>query len=295
MIKMIGTCPEFVRDIIQFNEIELDHPQNLLIEYQEAWLDWLTKEESDSIKGLGPHFYQTNGVHGALIHLVNEFSDELFQTFTRDYAFYDYLLKNKRQTKISQKEEIKNGAIILMSYPGITRHQLDDVMMECGKKNAKIILDCAYFGTTRDCSIMLHDCVEAAAFSLSKAFNLGGLRIGGLFTKNPISTLDICQNSKNYYFNSFAAKLGRDILTVTSPEVLPRLFKPYQTMVCDELKLSPLAPWFAAESSSSDWEPHSRDDSPPYRFCITEHILKKYEMDCSQGYYGTIYEKIRNK
>ena len=99
MKKMIGICPQFVKDIIESNTVKIDFSKNLLENYKNAWINWLSTFENQSVKGLSQYFYQTNGVHDALVHLINSLSPDLFQIFTQDYPYYEYLLEKEIMKK----------------------------------------------------------------------------------------------------------------------------------------------------------------------------------------------------
>ena len=292
--QMRGFCPEFVSDIIKIAEISTDCSKKMLEEYVDLWASWIRCSSELHFGGCDQYDgFFTNGIHGALVHQLNYLNPTVVHTFFNDYQYYKHILVSKNHVVIKKPEEIQKGSLVVMSYPGITGVDINSVLNACELCKSGIFLDCAYYGTVRKMKLDTSNTVfQAVAFSLSKAFDLGWLRAGILFTKDPAPTLLYPQKKEYLYFNSYAVQLGSSILASTWADLLPRYLKPYQTKVCDEMGIEPLPPWFAAQSSDPKWQHRSRDLQSPWRFCIADFILDQYDKDKNQGYFGTAYELV---
>ncbi len=275
--QMRGICPSFVKKIINDTPRFWENRENVLPLYRNAWIRWLQCSNNLKVIGAESHLsFYTHGIHDAILSQLSSYDERPIVTLQSDYIFYKQLLKTKQHIIIENLHALPHRSLFLFSYPNITNLILEEAIELCKKRDSLIFLDGAYFPTVSHCSIDLRDEVFwAAAFSLSKAFNIGALRIGILFTQHPASVLSIPQSPPYMYYPTDGAHLGTQILNQTSPEILPELLLPYQKDVCQDLGISALAPWFAASSNDSKWAVRSQDKSPPYRFAITDFILNK--------------------
>jgi histidinol-phosphate/aromatic aminotransferase/cobyric acid decarboxylase-like protein len=223
-----------------------------------------------------------NGIHDAITNQVAYKSKtvDTFYIFSTDYKFYPVLLSpyNYKSINPDTIEDIQENSYIVVSQPnheGKITDWFNPLKDQCRKTNSKILLDCAFYGTTLNDKIDTSDDVfDAVAFSLSKNFLLGGWRVGIIFGDNlaPSLTVPIDHYFNYNYFNIAAVECAKSILPNFKSSYITEIAKPIQLSYCEKNNLIPANIWMWA---------FDKDNT---KICITEYIKNEIQTKLNNRY-----------
>lgn len=130
-----------------------------------------------------------------------------------------------------------------------------------------VALDLAYVGSTVPTQIPLHNKVDVAFYSLSKAFGVRNVRTGWIFTKVPDPALDALTHSAKYY-NYFAVDVAERIIEHYDIGYVHNRLKHEQLRICNMLNLTPSDSVWLATSEHSDYAKFRRNNNIA-RICLS--------------------------
>jgi|688.fasta_scaffold209768_2 hypothetical protein len=203
-------------------------------------------------------FYITSGITDGLNYLNNQYLNCDINVGVGDYEYFNYL---KRETTTTDE-------ILYISNPsaidGNFVQEWDSLL-----ENKRIILDCAYLGTTSTKEIKINKNVETVLLSLSKTFGLYENRIGFIFTNRPLPLLHGIIYD-NCYFNISSCILTMNLLDKFPLGHIHNLYKDQQNIICGQYNLQPSDVCFIASSTDDKYSFYKRKNTN--RLCLTEKI-----------------------
>jgi hypothetical protein len=203
-------------------------------------------------------FYITSGITDGLNYVHNQNIGSNFDIRDGDYEYLSYL----------QSNTINDNKITYISNPssidGNFVEDWDNVL-----ENKRIILDCAYLGTTETKHIKINDNVETVLLGLSKTFGLYENRIGFIFTNKKMHLLHkiIYDNS---YYNVMSCILTTQLLENFPLGYIHQLYKNQQLEVCKEYNLNPSDVCFIGTSTDESYSFYKRGNIN--RLCLSEKM-----------------------
>jgi hypothetical protein len=154
-----------------------------------------------------PHMYIMNGNTDSLNVIFNN-SKGTMSWQEGDYSYYKFYHQqiNKPFNALTEPEEVDD---FIVTWPGYTWGNKDQLNFanKCNPKRKH--LDCAYLGLTNPQNIDVSD-FETVSVSFSKTLAIPFNRIGILFSKTPISSLELL--NKLGYVNLSGVRLVNHIL-----------------------------------------------------------------------------------
>lgn len=221
-----------------------------------------------------------NGIHDALVQQISYRSPKVarFVTFRDDYRYYSTLLSGKSHVELYWNDigRIERGDYVIVSWPnhhGILDNGLAELVERCSKVGAGIFLDCAFYGTVGNGIVDTSDPVfDAVAFSVSKAFQLGGLRAGMVWGNDLAPSLTVPMRSEYSVYNAASAVAAAAVLRQFPADTLPRICYPLQESWCTDHGFDPADVCFFALGRSSDYAGMYRKGGDYIRICISEHL-----------------------
>lgn len=251
-------------------------------EYYSAWTNWLKESPDLDFSGcqLKKHWAICNGIHDALVQQINYVSTKFkhFYTFQEDYHFYGPLLSGKPHTQITPEEieRISPNSYVILSIPhhsGFIPDWLPLLVRQCELTDSRIFLDGAFWGTIEkgqvDTSLAVFDCV---AFSISKAFQAGGCRIGIAFSDNLAPSLRGPMLPQYNYWPINSVRIATTLLKTFAPSHMPAIGRPIQMEICNRLELKPCDVFFLAITKNKDYSHLKRTNADYSRLCLSTLI-----------------------
>jgi hypothetical protein len=166
-------------------------------------------------------------------------------TFSDDYRYYSTLLRGRRHREItwSGVDTITGDEYVLVSWPnhhGMLDGGLAELTRRCRQVGASIFLDCAFYGTVGNGIVDTSDPVfDAVAFSVSKAFQLGGLRAGIVWGNDLAPSLTVPMLPEYSVYNQTSASIATRVIREFPADHLPRLCYPIQEEWCSDNGFEP--------------------------------------------------------
>lgn len=221
-----------------------------------------------------------NGIHDALAQQISYRSAMVprFVTFRDDYRYYATLLSGKSHIEIYWNDigRIKRGDYVIVSWPnhhGFLDNGLADLVRQCRDVGASIFLDCAFYGTVGNGITDTSDPVfDAVAFSVSKAFQLGGLRAGIVWGNDLAPSLTVPMRDEYSVYNITSALVATEVLRKFPADTLPRICNPLQEAWCRQNGMLPADVCFLAISRDPGHAKLTRRGGDYARVCISEHL-----------------------
>ena len=234
----------------------LDKQDGSHLDFFNTWLNW-TSSVLKIDKGLIKYFYPTAGsseaIRDSIAVLASKFLTHAHQpsihVFDGEYegyasyarAFGLRVVKHNRSEyeKSLEKTRPVSGDLFYLSQPssidGNVWTGYDDFMIFLSAKypDFKVMLDICYVGTVaKSYQINLtFSNIESVFFSLSKVFGVYYHRIGGVFSRNEISSL----HGNRYFKNLFSLRLGTELMTRYGVQELPNKYYNAQFNIIKQL------------------------------------------------------------
>jgi hypothetical protein len=196
---------------------------------------WIHSSDKN-VNGLPPNKYLTTGVTDVFDKTYIKYNK--IGIFPGEYSYHIMVLEEYLdESRITY--DLTEADIIIVSHPfsadGLSSREK---LQLADSYNKPILVDCAYFGACSNISFDFtpYKNIVSVAFSLSKVFGTGSLRIGLLYTKDfyPYAIWDEwsyqLHSNVDYHYN-LIDKIG--------PDDLAKQFKKQQLNLCDKYKLQP--------------------------------------------------------
>lgn len=240
--------PEVLKHLYSYNMSQIgaaDH-KNLFREYIHVYKDWLSNSGDIKIIGLEkfPYIYFTNGVCGAIDAVVFNTKYKFFSSASDDFPYYKFAVKaGQRQWKnISTSEK---QILLFISNPQYSSGIFEKNLIQSQEFNKDIFYDMSYIG----CCLWKGEYVIPAvcrfcAFSLSKAFGLEKYRLGILFSKEKLSSLEMLHKLNYLNFNSISISIH--MMKHFNISYIPDKYREKYKDICQINKLTEThCPWIA--------------------------------------------------
>ena len=265
------------------------------IKFKEAWLKWA----SPQVSGLDEfYFYNTAGsseaIRDSLANLKAEGCENIF-VFKGEYEGFKALAESyklnvieiNRQDFLNIPFNSLNGVFYISQPSSIDGNIWKDFdifvdFIKNTQNSCKIRLDLCYLGTTvTPLKLNLnHSNIDMVFFSLSKVFGVYFHRIGGVFSREKILSLE----GNKWFKNLLSLYLGIELLTTYNIDYIPKKYLTYQNDIIYFLNLKyPNINFIASDviflaySNSNNFEQKYPDlknmkrhvDLSHYRYCLT--------------------------
>lgn len=191
-----------VMDAVGFQEIlhrpnpDLTHRQILKDQLQRSAIElreWLVKAVDTRSLDFA---YPTAGITQALqIWLQNE--QRQVYRLRGDYLYPSIVSPGIIVVDDVEQVPDSRDCILYLSVPSARDGNYPGFLEDLASKSFALALDCAYLGTAEIREIPIPENVDLLFYSFSKSFGLAPLRVGWLFSKNSISSLE-CLNEYGY-------------------------------------------------------------------------------------------------
>lgn len=236
-------------------------------------LDWSGCQEKSQ-------WAMCNGIHDALVQQISYRHDgrRRFVTFTDDYRYYKTLLSGKPHAEISWSDLDRLGRddYVIVSWPnhhGMLDGGLSRLVRACRRVDASIFLDCAFYGTVGNGITDTSDPVfDAVAFSVSKAFQLGGLRAGIVWGNDLAPSLTVPMRDEYSVYNITSALIATEVITAIPADTLPRICNPVQEAWCRQNDMLAADVCFFAIGHGPEHASMLRRGGDYARICISDYL-----------------------
>lgn len=193
------------------------------------WKDWSGEEYE------GYDCLITEGVTAAYDDFEREYPNLQTVTFRGEYPYHRSLGAIMVETK-----DLKKGQKLIISDPfaahGNQHEKLDEILSYCDHLGIPVFVDRAYFGLSLN-KFETSECVKYIAYSFSKMFYTGRMRLGVCFKKGSPTKMDML-NEYNY-LPTPSAILHQKLMTNFSKEYLIEKYKEKQIELCKTLNVYP--------------------------------------------------------
>lgn len=206
-------------------------------EFVNAHVDWIRSGTKNKIMGLDALKHKTiiHGCSEALTDYHWAFRNHRLRLFTKEYA---YNVMSADNFTFMDEDELREGDALIVSLPfsgfGDEHPEYRETMEICTKKNIPVLVDCCYYGMCQDIEFKLdYPCIEAACFSLSKAFASGNFRVGTLFSKNDAPS-HLASLHKWGHTPQLAEKIALELMKDYGPDFIATKYRSTQVELCNE-------------------------------------------------------------
>ena len=160
---------------------------------------------------------------------------------------YPYTPMAARDAGIEQAwleaDELRANDAVVLSYPfsatGKPHERSAEVLAAAERLQVPVLLDCAYFGATRDLELNItQSCIETVAFSLSKPTGLAHIRVGMEYTRAAKPGLKTLNDW--YMLNRLGIYAAHQIIRRFPADYIPRKYSESYTALCGKLALEPV-------------------------------------------------------
>ena len=189
-----------------------------------------------NVKGLPTNKYLTAGITDVFDKTYIKYNK--IGIFPGEYSYHCMILEEYlAESRITYN--LAEADIIIVSHPfsadGLSSNEK---LQLADSYNKPILVDCAYFGVCSDISFDFtpYKNIVSVAFSLSKTFGTGNLRIGLLYTNDfyPYAVWD------EWFYQSYSnIDYHYNLIDKIGPDDLAKQFKKQQIKLCNKYKLQP--------------------------------------------------------
>jgi hypothetical protein len=220
---------------------------NAAQEFCDFYRVWITNSKLNKIKGLEtfPYTHYSLGATETFYGFHLKYHGKRFRCFRGEYAHHKIVFDNYfHDWKYLEDEELKNGDAVVVSMPfsetgDIHKLFTKSFLDECYIKNIPIMIDSAIYGTVGDIEFDYgHPAIEQVAFSLSKTFPTGYLRVGVRFTR--VDEKDMISVYHNVqYTGILGAVVGKLFMERYSCDEVYEKHRSKQLEFCKKLNVQP--------------------------------------------------------
>jgi hypothetical protein len=221
---------------------------NSLAEHSYIWLEKVIP----NIREL-KYIYFTNGITGAL-NLLASLDD--IALLRGDYHWLNLLKPNSHYGHIN---EIPKNKIIYLSQPFAADGNIFNLNKILSESSHQLLIDGAYIGSaSEEVTFSLPNNTKYFTFSLSKAFGLGSVRAGLLFSSTPIDALEKLHQAA--YLPQFKLEIMSCIFNNFSPFYLHQTLHQLQKDVCNHLEIEQSHSVILGYTSDDKYKKWQRDN-----------------------------------
>lgn len=263
---------------LQFNNL-INDEIGLLIDYDKSefinqYKNWINNSQNFKIVGIDSFEpYVTNGVTESIINLHTIYSN--VYSLSGDYGFSESFHNHQI---ISTIDDVKAKSCFIISYPfaetGNVHGDFDYMMQYCINNEIDVFIDCAYFGISKvkELNLKNYSCIKQVAFSLSKTFATGYMKIGILFVKDKMQSFLTRLNDWDY-LSKFSMKLHSLLLKDFTADYIYDKYRKIQVNICNEYELVPSDTVIFGINSNNKWKDYKRTNTN--RICLSIKINGK--------------------
>ena len=219
------------------------HADNLTY-FKQDFAPWLQEHSSNRISGLEQ--YQPNfsaGTTQAFDSFYFRHRTRRFRCFVGEYFYHlkTWLSNDVDWSFITDHDPLVAGDALVISAPfcdtGSMHPDYDVAIAHCNRLGIPVLVDACYYvisgGVELDVSA---ECIDTVAFSLSKAFPVGNLRIGIRYTRPSTVDGQSLHDSINYN-NTMSAQIGSMLIDTYSSDYVYNKYRQQQLEFCNAVNL----------------------------------------------------------
>ena len=250
-----------------FNDEEHMHVKADKDRFIQQYITWLNESTLFKIRGLKDfkHTYITLGNTQAIDDFYRLSNGRVY-TFPGEYPYHKAFKENRR-IKLTDMPinrpgpYIKNGSVL--SYPFAATGNKPDKFEErmTFLDNTNVMLDLAYFGIYYSPAVLdltKYPQVHSVAFSLSKIFCTGYMRVGIVMSKEEWDTPLKMANDWGY-LPKLNMRIHSGLMKQFGPDYVYEKYRKKQLKLCKELDLTPSDTILFGLSDESDWDEYTRN------------------------------------
>jgi len=236
-------------------------------EFKGEFLNWIDNSTLFKIKGLNKfkHSYITLGNTQAIENHYNISNGRVY-TFPGEYPYHTSFKENKRirmtdKVPMPAGPYIKHGSVLSYPFAATGNKPIDfDERMKF-LDNTNVMLDLAYFGIYYSPDVLdltKYPQINTVAFSLSKIFCTGFLRIGIVLSKEERDTPVAMLNNWNY-LPKLNMKIHAGLMKKFSADFIYEKYRKEQLKLCKKLDVTPSDTVLFGLSDDPKWDEYTRN------------------------------------
>lgn len=213
--------------------------------YINTWRSWINYSSLNKITGLDNFFNASAcaGTSQAFDHWYILHSSKRMRFVKGDFAYHRATCKHSIDWCYLENDNFKEGDAFIISLPfsdyGTQHPKLEQWLEKCNELKIPVLIDCAYFGCSKNIKIDLdlYPCVKQIVFSLSKVFyGAEFLRAGIRFCRQDLDDgLDMINN--NNQLSNINMSIANRLMQRYSPDWLWSSFLSEYHLICHKYQL----------------------------------------------------------
>ena len=250
-----------------FNDDEEMHVKMDKDEFISIFKEWINDSALFKIKGLKDfkYTYITLGNTQAIDDFYHLSNGRVY-TFIGEYPYHKAFKSNKRirltdQVPMPAGPYIKHGSVLSYPFAATGNKPIDfDERMKF-LDNTNVMLDLAYFGIYYSPDVLdltKYPQINTVAFSLSKIFCTGFLRIGIMLSKEERDTPVAMLNNWNY-LPKLNMKIHAGLMKKFSADFIYEKYRKEQLKLCKKLDVTPSDTVLFGLSDDPKWDEYTRN------------------------------------
>ena len=205
---------------------------------------WLLQHSSNSVIGLDQYCANFSaGTTQAFDSFYFRWRERRFRCFVGEYFYHikTWINNNVNWSFVTEQDPLTASDALIISMPfcdtGSAPADYQAIIDQCTALNIPVLVDACYYvisgGIKLDVSAK---CIDTVAFSLSKAFPVGNLRIGIRYTRPSTADGQSLHDSINYN-NTMSAQIGSMLIDTYSSDYVYNKYRQQQLEFCNAVNL----------------------------------------------------------
>lgn len=215
-----------------------------LSRFKSDFTPWLLRHNSNSIVGLDQYCANFSaGTTQAFDSFYFRHRQRKFRCLVGEYFYHikTWISNQVDWSFITDQDPLAAGDALVISAPfcdtGSMPVDYSFVMDQCNTLGIPVLVDACYYVISGDIDLDVSaPCIDTVAFSLSKAFPVGNLRIGVRYTRPAISDGQSLHDSINYN-NTLSAQIGSWLIDQYSSDYVYNKYRQQQLEFCKTVDL----------------------------------------------------------
>lgn len=229
---------QLIEDVLNGN-IEKDVSDQLYIDFQNNFKNWLARSKLNDLKGLDS-FIRSDICIGCTQFIDTIYMQGSVQTIKGDYRYH---LRLNPDMSYSIPGYLKPNIPLIIALPfpslGSEHPNLEEILDECQRKNIQVHIDAAWITCSRFINFNFnHPAVVSVAISLSKGLGLGWNRTAIRWTKSNVPDAITIMNDF-HMINRIPIMVSNHFLKNLDPDHLWNTHKERYNKICKDFNLVP--------------------------------------------------------
>lgn len=236
---------QIMHKINQVLELQSLQDSAHLNQFKANFAPWLLSHSLNNIIGLDQYCANFSaGTTQAFDSFYFRWRARRFRCLVGEYFYHikTWISNQVNWSFITDQDPLAAGDALVISVPfcdtGSMPANYESIIDQCNALNIPVLVDACYYVISGGIDLdVTANCIDTVAFSLSKAFPVGNLRIGMRYTKPHIHDGQSLHDSINYN-NTISAQIGNHLIYNFRSDHVYNKYRQQQLEFCNAVNLN---------------------------------------------------------